>query len=66
MVVFMVIRVVALITLIIPWYFLSHYLAAPVISVEGQLMDSTFLWVDGFDRYEIEGTLLTTLNVAVT
>ena len=66
MVVFMVTSVVALITLIIPWYFLSPYLAAPVISVAGQLMDSTFLWVDGYERQETVGTLLTTLNVAVT
>ena len=63
--VFMVTSVVALITLIIPWYFLSPYLAAPVISVAGQLMDSTFLWVDGYERQETVGTLLTTLNVAV-
>jgi hypothetical protein len=63
--VFMVTSVLALVVLIIPWYFLSPYLAAPVISVAGQLMDSTFLWVDGFERQETVGTLLTTLNVAV-
>lgn len=63
--VFMVTSVVALITLIIPWYFLSPFLAAPVISVAGQLMDSNFLWVDGYERQETVGTLLTTLNVAV-
>lgn len=61
----MVTSVVALITLIIPWYFISPYLAAPVISVAGQLMDSTFLWVEGYERYETVGTLLTTLNLAV-
>lgn len=63
--VFMVTSVLALVVLIIPWYFLSPYLAAPVISVAGQLMDSTFLWVEGYERHETVGTLLTTLNVAV-
>lgn len=63
--VFMVTSVLALVVLIIPWYYLSPYLAAPVISVAGQLMDSTFLWVEGYERQETVGTLLTTLNVAV-
>ena len=35
--VFMVTSVLALVVLIIPWYFLSPYLAAPVISVAGEL-----------------------------
>jgi hypothetical protein len=55
----------ALVVLIIPWYFLSPYLAAPVISVAGQLMDSGFPWVVGYERNETVGTLLTNLNVLV-
>ncbi len=62
---FMVISFLALITLIIPWYFVSPYLAAPVIAVAGQLMDALFGWVLGYERHETVGTLLTSLKVMV-
>lgn len=62
---FLVTSVIALVVLIIPWYYLSHYLAAPVISIAGQLMDFGFRWVDGFERHETVGTLITSLNVLV-
>lgn len=62
---FLVTSVIALVVLIIPWYYLSHYLAAPVISIAGQLMDLGFGWVDGFERRETVGTLITNLNVLV-
>lgn len=57
--------VLALVVLIIPWYYVSPYLAAPVISVAGQLMDATFGWVTGFERHGTVGTLLTSLKVLV-
>ena len=62
---FMVVSIVALITLIIPWYFVSPYLAAPIIAVAGQLMDALFWWVQGYEVKETVGTLLTTLKVLV-
>lgn len=62
---FMVISILALITLIIPWYFVSPYLAAPIIAVAGQLMDALFWWVQGYEVKETVGTLLTTLKVLV-
>ncbi len=61
----MVISFLALITLIIPWYFVSPYLAAPVIAVAGQLMDALFGWVLGYERHEPVGPLLTSLKVLV-
>ena len=62
---FMVTSVLALVILIIPWYFVSAYLAAPVIAVAGHLMDLIFHWVDGYERHETVGTLLTSLGVVV-
>lgn len=61
----MLTSVLALVLLIIPWYYLSPWLAAPVISAAGQLMDALFWWVVGYERQETVGTLLTTLNVGV-
>ncbi len=63
---FLVTSVIAVVVLVIPWYHLSHYLAAPVISVAGQLMDFSFSWVVGFERHETVGTLITNLNVLVS
>lgn len=55
----------ALIALIVPWYFASPYLAAPVIAAAGELMQWLFHWVVGVEREATVGTLLTTLNVLV-
>ena len=63
--VLMVASVLALVALLLPWYFRSPYVAAPVISVAAVSLDTTFLWVEGYERHETAGTLLTTLNVAV-
>lgn len=62
----MAMSVLALITLIVPWYFASPYLAAPVIAAAGQLMDALFEWVQGHERQETVGTLLTSLTVIVS
>lgn len=62
---FMLTSVLALVVLIIPWYYVSPWLAAPVISVAGQLMDSLFWWVEGFERQDTVGTLLTSLKMAI-
>jgi hypothetical protein len=62
---FMLTSVLALVTLIVPWYFVSPYLATPVIAVAGQLMDALFGWVQGYERHETVGILLTTLKVMV-
>ena len=51
---FFLTSVVALVALIIPWYFLSPYLAAPVIAVAGNLMEFAFRWVVGF---EVDGVV---------
>lgn len=49
----------------LPWYFLSPYLAAPVIDGAGALMQFGFHWVEGVQREGTVGTLLTTLDVIV-
>ena len=56
---------VALIALIVPWYYLSPYLATPVIAAAGELMQWLFHWVVGVERHGTVGTLLTSLNVLV-
>lgn len=55
----------ALIALIVPWYYLSPYLSAPVIAAAGELMQWLFRWVEGVERHGTVGTLLTSLNVMV-
>jgi len=62
---FLLTSVAALLVLIVPWYFLSAYLAAPVISAAGELMRLTFDWVQGHERHGTVGTLITTLHVFV-
>lgn len=62
---FMVVSVLALVTLIIPWYFISPYLAAPVVYVAGHLMDALFGWVHGIEVHGTVGTLLTSIKVLV-
>jgi len=62
---FLLVGMVALIALIVPWYYLSPYLAAPVIAAAGELMQWLFYWVTGVERHGTVGTLLTSLNVLV-
>lgn len=62
---FLLVSVLALIGLIVPWYFLSPYLASPVIALAGDLMQWLFGWVEGVEQHGTVGTLLTTLNVFV-
>ena len=62
---FLLVSMAALIGLIVPWYFLSPYLSAPVIAAAGELMQWLFRWVEGVERHGTVGTLLTTLNVLV-
>lgn len=62
---FLLTSVLALIVLIVPWYYLSPYLSAPVIAAAGELMQWLFRWVEGVERNGTVGTLLTSLNVMV-
>ena len=62
---FLLTSVAALLVLIVPWYYLSPYLAAPVITAAGELMQLTFGWVQGHERQGTVGTLTTTLHVFV-
>lgn len=62
---FLLTSVLALIALIVPWYYLSPYLSAPVIAAAGELMQWLFRWVEGVERHGTVGTLLTSLNVMV-
>lgn len=57
--------VAGLVVLIVPWYWLSPYLAAPVISLAGELMQFAFRWVKGYEHQGTVGTLLTSLHVFV-
>ena len=62
---FLITSVVALVVLIVPWYYLSPYLAAPVVTAAGELMQFTFSWVKGYERHGTVGTLVTSLYVFV-
>jgi hypothetical protein len=62
---FLLVSMVALVGLIVPWYYLSPYLATPVIAAAGELMLWLFRWVEGVEQHGTVGTLLTSLNVLV-
>jgi hypothetical protein len=62
---FLLTSVVALVVLIVPWYYLSPYFAAPVVTAAGELMQFTFSWVKGYERHGTVGTLITSLHVFV-
>lgn len=62
---FLLTSVAALLALIAPWYYLSPYLAAPVVAAAGELMHFSFGWVNGYERHGTVGTLLTSLHVLV-
>lgn len=62
---FLLTSVAALLVLIVPWYSLSPYLAAPVITAAGEVMQFTFGWVTGYERQGTVGTLVTTLHLFV-
>ena len=62
---FLLVSLAALLALIVPWYYLSPYLAVPVITGAGELMQFSFRWVQGYERQDTIGTLVTTLLVFV-
>ena len=62
---FLLTSIVALLVLIVPWYYLAPYLAVPVIAAAGELMQLTFGWAKGYEQHGTVGTLLTTLHVFV-
>lgn len=62
---FLLTSVVALVVLIVPWYYLSPYIAIPVVAVAGELMQFTFGWVKGYEQHGTVGTLITSLHVLV-
>lgn len=62
---FLLTSVVALVVLIVPWYYLSPYIAIPVVAVAGELMQFTFGWVKGHEQHGTVGTLITSLHVFV-
>ena len=62
---FLLTSVVALVVLIVPWYYLSPYIAIPVVAVAGELMQFTFGWVKGYEQHGTVGTLITSLHVFV-
>ena len=55
----------ALVVLIVPLYYLSPYIAIPVVAVAGELMQFTFGWVKGYEQHGTVGTLITSLHVFV-
>lgn len=63
---FLLTSIVALLVLIVPWYYLAPYLAVPVIAAAGELMQLTFGWATGYEQHDTVGTLLTTLRVFVS
>ena len=62
---FLLTSVVALVVLIVPWYYLSPYIATPVVTAAGELMQFTFSWVKGYEQHGTVGTLITSLHVFV-
>lgn len=55
----------ALLVLMPAWYFLAHYLAAPVIAMAAETMRAMFPWVNGYEIRGSTGVLLTHLKVLV-
>jgi len=62
---FLLTSVVALVVLIVPWYYLSPFIATPVVTAAGELMQFTFGWVKGYEQHGTVGTLITSLHVFV-
>ena len=62
---FLLTSIVALLVLIVPWYYLAPWLAVPVIAAAGELMQLTFGWARGYEQHGTVGTLVTTLHVFV-
>lgn len=60
---FLLASLAALLLLMWPWYRLSEYLAAPVVTLAGEGMRLLFAWADGFERHGTVATLLTRLNI---
>lgn len=62
---FLLTSIVALLVLIVPWYYLAPWLAVPVIGAAGELMQLTFGWAKGYEQNGTVGILVTTLHVFV-
>lgn len=62
---FLLTCIVALLALIAPWYYLSPWLATPVIAAAGELMQLIFGWAKGYEQHGTVGTLITSLHVFV-
>ncbi|RZJ61240.1 MAG: hypothetical protein EON49_06005 [Acidovorax sp.] len=46
------------------WYYLASYFAAPVFYIAGSVFETLFHWVQGYERQEASGVLMTALKVA--
>lgn len=62
---FMLLSIVWLLVLMPIWYYLAPYLAAPAISLAGEVMHGLFSWVLGVERDGTLATLLTRVAVRV-
>lgn len=60
-----VLGIPTLLLLMGPWYYLSTYLAAPVISLASELLQLLFPWVERVEIHGAIGTLITKLRVTV-
>ena len=62
---FLVLSLLALLALMVPWYYMANGLAAPAIELAGGLMHFFFPWAEGVQRTGTVGVLLTRVGVYI-
>ena len=62
---FLVLSLLALLALMLPWYYMANGLAAPAIELAGGLMHFFFPWAEGVQRTGTVGVLMTRVGVYI-
>jgi hypothetical protein len=62
---FLGLSLLALLALMVPWYYMANGLAAPAIELAGGLMHFFFPWAEGVQRTGTVGVLLTRVGVYI-
>jgi len=63
---FLGLSLLALLALMVPWYFIAHWMAAPAIELAGSLMHLFFpAWAEGVQRSGTVGVLLTRVGMYI-
>jgi hypothetical protein len=62
---FLGLSLLALLALMVPWYYMANGLAAPAIELAGRLMHFFFPWAEGVQRTGTVGVLMTRVGVYI-